>query len=213
MGEEVAVGGDLEGSQAVSSHIVQPLLLASTSPQRRVTLDQLGIPYEVLAPTYVEEDPPKANAVRLVREHARGKARSVAAQAGDRPVLGVDTAVSLGGRIFGKPANATEAEHMLEELSGETHVVVSGLCLITPAWELVEHDSTRVTFRELTPREIAHHLTHGEWEGRAGGYAIQGRGAALVEEIEGDYLNVVGLPAALLVRTLAERFPGAYGFG
>ena len=102
---------------------------------------------------------------------------------------------------------------MLEELSGETHVVVSGLCLITPAWELVEHDSTRVTFRELTPREIAHHMTHGEWEGRAGGYAIQGRGAALVEEIEGDYLNVVGLPAALLVRTLAERFPGAYGFG
>jgi len=197
----------------VSSHVVQPLLLASTSPQRRVTLDQLGIPYEVLAPTYVEEDPPKANAVRLVREHARGKARSVAAQAGDRPVLGVDTAVSLGGRIFGKPANATEAEHMLEELSGETHVVVSGLCLITPAWELVEHDSTRVTFRELTPREIAHHLTHGEWEGRAGGYAIQGRGAALVEEIEGDYLNVVGLPAALLVRILAERFPGAYGFG
>ena len=213
MGEEVAVGGDLEGSQAVSSHLVQRLLLASTSPQRRVTLDQLGIPYDVLAPTYVEEDPPKANAVRLVREHARGKARSVAAQAGDRPVLGVDTAVSLGGKIFGKPANLTDAERMLEELAGETHVVVSGLCLITPAWELVEHDSTRVTFRELTPREIAQHLTHGEWEGRAGGYAIQGRGAALVEEIEGDYLNVVGLPAALLVRTLAERFPGAYGFG
>ncbi len=197
----------------MSSHVVQPLLLASTSPQRRVILDQLGIPYDVLAPTYVEEDPPKANAVRLVREHARGKARSVAAQAGDRPVLGVDTAVSLGGKIFGKPANAADAERMLEELAGETHVVVSGLCLITPGWELVEHDSTRVSFRELTPREIAHHMTHGEWEGRAGGYAIQGRGAALVEEIEGDYLNVVGLPAALLVRTLAERFPGAYGFG
>jgi septum formation protein len=209
----MAVGGDLEGSQAVSSHIVQPLLLASTSPQRRTILDQLGIPYDVLAPTYAEEDPPKANAVRLVREHARGKARSVAAQAGERPVLGVDTAVSLGGKIFGKPANAAEAERMLEELAGETHVVVSGLCLLTAAWELVEHDSTRVTFRELTPREIAHHMTHGEWEGRAGGYAIQGRGAAIVEEIEGDYLNVVGLPAALLVRTLAERFPGAYGFG
>jgi septum formation protein len=213
VGEEVAVGRDLEGAQEVSSHVVQPLLLASTSPQRRVILEQLGIPYDVLAPTYVEEDPPKADAVRLVREHARGKARSIAAQAGDRPVLGVDTAVSLGGKIFGKPANATEAERMLEELAGETHVVVSGLCLITPAWELVEHEATRVTFRDLTPREIALHLAHGEWEGRAGGYAIQGRGAALVEEIEGDYLNVVGLPAALLVRTLAERFPGAYGFG
>ena len=83
---------------------------------------------------------------------------------------------------------------MLEELAGETHVVVSGLCLLTPGWEVVEHDATRVTFRAVTPRELAHHLTYGEWEGRAGGYAIQGRGAALVEEIEGDYLNVVGLP-------------------
>jgi septum formation protein len=197
----------------VSSHVVQPLLLASTSPQRRVILDPIRIPYEVIAPEYVEEDPPKANVVRLVREHARGKARSVAAKAEERTVLGVDTAVSLGGKIFGKPANAAEAERMLEELSGETHVVVSGLCLLTPAWELVEHASTRVTFRELTPREIAHHMTHGEWEGRAGGYAIQGRGAALVEGIEGDYLNVVGLPAALLVRTLAERFSGTYGVG
>ncbi|HUH14477.1 MAG TPA: Maf family protein [Gaiellaceae bacterium] len=190
-----------------------PILLASTSPQRRAILEQLGIPFEVVAPDYVEHDPPEADAVGLVREHARGKARSVAAQAGGRPVLAVDTAVSLGGRLYGKPASAGEAGRMLEELAGETHVVVSGLCLLTPGWELVEHDATRVTFRELTARELAHHLGHGEWEGRAGGYAIQGRGAALVEEIEGDYLNVVGLPAALLVRLLAERFPGAYGFG
>ena len=205
--------GDLAGAEAVSSHTVEPLLLASTSPQRRAILDQLGIVFDVVAPDYVEHDPPDADAVELVREHARGKARSVAAQAGRRPVLGVDTAVALGGRVYGKPASAEEAERMLEELAGETHVVVSGLCLLTPAWELVEHESTRVTFRDVTPRELAHHMTHGEWEGRAGGYAIQGRGAALVEKIEGDYLNVVGLPAALLVRILAERFPGTYGFG
>ncbi len=197
----------------MSSHVVDPILLASTSPQRRVILDQLGIVFDVVAPDYTENDPPEADAVELVREHARGKARSVAAQAGNRPVLGVDTAVSLGGKIFGKPESAEEAERMLEQLAGETHVVVSGLCLITPGWELVEHESTRVTFRDVTPRELAHHLTYGEWEGRAGGYAIQGRGAALVEEIDGDYLNVVGLPAALLVRILAERFPGTYGFG
>ena len=190
-----------------------PLLLASTSPQRRAILEQLGIPFGVLAPDYVEHDPPEADAVELVREHARGKARSVAAQAGDRPVLGVDTAVSLGGRLYGKPATAGEAERMLEELAGETHVVVSGLCLVTPGWELVEHDSTRVTFRELTPRELAVHVANEEWRGRAGGYAIQLRGGALVERIEGDYLNVVGLPAALLVGILADRFPGAYGFG
>ncbi len=197
----------------MSSHVVDPILLASTSPQRRAILEQLGIPFDVVAPEYTEHDPPEANAVELVREHAHGKARSVAAQAGNRPVLAVDTAVSLGGKIYGKPSSAEEAERMLEELAGETHVVVSGLCLVTPGWELIEHASTRVTFRPLTPREVAQHMAYGEWEGRAGGYAIQGRGAALVEEISGDYLNVVGLPAALLVRILAERFPGTYGFG
>ena len=213
MGEALAVGGDLAGAEAVSAPPVAPLLLASTSPQRTAILEQLGIPFDVVAPRYEEHDPPDADAVELVREHARGKARSVAAEAGERPVLGVDTAVSLGDRLLGKPADATEAEAMLEALAGRTHRVVSGLCLVTPGWEVVEHETTSVTFRELAPRELAHHLAHGEWEGRAGAYAIQGRGAALVERIEGDYLNVVGLPGALLVRLLAERFPGAYGLG
>jgi len=197
----------------VSAGPVPPLLLASTSPQRRAILEQLGIPFDLVSPRYEEHDFPEKEAVRLVREHALGKARSVAAAAGDRPVLAVDTAVALDGKVFGKPADATDAERVLEALSGRTHVVVSGLCLVTPGWELVEHESTRVAFRPLTPRDLAANLAHGEWKGRAGGYAIQGRGAALVERIEGDYLNVVGLPAALLVRVLAERFPGRYGFG
>jgi nucleoside triphosphate pyrophosphatase len=205
--------GDLEGEEALSVAPAPPLLLASTSPQRRWILEQLGIPFEVVAPTYVEHDPPDADAVELVRDHARGKARSVAAQAGDKPVLGVDTAVSLAGTILGKPRDATHAERMLEQLGGEVHVVVSGLCLITPGWEVVEHDSTQVSFRPLTPRDLGAYVALGEWEGRAGAYAIQGRGAGLVEKIEGDYLNVVGLPAALLVRLLATRFPGLYGFG
>jgi septum formation protein len=190
-----------------------PLLLASTSPQRKAILEQLGIPFDVIAPRYEEQNPEIADAVELVRGHARAKARSVADEAGERPVLGVDTAVVLRGLIFGKPADATEAERMLEELSGKTHVVVSGLCLVTPGWEEVEHEGTRVTFRELAPRDLAAYVATGEWEGRAGAYAIQGRGAGLVRVIEGDYLNVVGLPAALLVRLLAERFAGTYGFG
>jgi septum formation protein len=197
----------------VSTSPAAPLLLASTSPQRRAILEQLGVPFDVAVPHYEEHDPPDADAVELVREHAQGKARSVAAGAGDRPVLGVDTAVALDGRLFGKPRDAAEAERMLEALGGTTHAVVSGLCLVTPGWELVEHETTLVTFRPLTPRDLAANLAQGEWEGRAGGYAIQGRGAALVERIEGDYLNVVGLPAALLVRVLAERFAGTYGFG
>ena len=197
----------------MSSHVVDPIVLASTSPQRRAILEQLHVPFDVVAPDFTEMDPPEGDAVELVREHARGKAHSVAEQANGRPVLAVDTAVSLGGKIFGKPKTAAEAEEMLSRLAGETHVVVSGLCLLTPGWEVLEHDSTRVTFRDVSPRELASYLAIGEWEGRAGGYAIQGRGAGLVEEIEGDYLNVVGLPGSLLARTLAERFPGAYGFG
>jgi septum formation protein len=191
-----------------------PLLLASRSPQRRAILEQLGIPFDVVEPGYDEAAPPElADATEVVREHAQGKARSVAAEAGDRPVLGVDTEVVLQGLIFGKPADATEAEQMLEELSGKTHVVMSGLCMLTPGWEVLEHEGTLVTFRELTPRDLGAYVATGEWEGRAGAYAIQGKGAALVKCIEGDYLNVVGLPGALLVRLLAERFAGTYGFG
>ena len=115
--------------------------------------------------------------------------------------------------MFGKPGTAEDAEEMLDALGGRTHEVVSGLCLVTPGWEELEHEITRVTFRPLTPRDLARYVASGEWKSRAGGYAIQGLGAGLVEGIEGDYLNVVGLPAALLARLLAERFPGAYGFG
>jgi septum formation protein len=213
MGEEVAVGGGLEGAQAfVSAPPAPPLLLASRSPQRRAILEQLRIPFEVVVPQYDEvatgEEP-----VAEVERRAAGKARSVAGAAGELPVLGVDTEVVLDGRVYGKPADAGEAEAMLDALAGKTHEVVSGLCLLTPGWEEVRHEVTRVSFRALTPRELGLYVASGEWHERAGGYAIQGLGAALVERIEGDYLNVVGLPAALLVELLARRFAGVYGFG
>ena len=215
MGKAVAERGDLgrAESASVSGPPAPPLLLASTSPQRRAILQQLGLPFDVVAPRYEEHDPPEADPTQLVRDHACGKAESVAPEADGRPVLGVDTTVVLAGRVYGKPAEAGDAERMLEELSGQTHAVVSGLCLLTAAWEVCEAATTLVTFRALTPRDLAAYVAAGEWEGRAGGYAIQGLGAALVERVEGDYLNVVGLPAALLVRLLAERFPGVYGVG
>jgi septum formation protein len=181
------------------------VVLASSSPQRRAILEQLRIPFVAVAPEY--EEAPGGDPV----EHAVGKARSV--DGGESPVLGVDTIVSCNGEVLGKPENAADAERMLETLGGRTHEVVSGLCLRTPAWEELHRETTRVTFRELTPRDLAHYLASGEWEGRAGAYAIQGLGASLVSRIEGDYLNVVGLPGALLVRLLATRFPGAYGVG
>ena len=181
------------------------LVLASTSPQRRLILEQLRIPYDVVAPAYEEE--PGRDPV----DHAAGKARSV--DGGGRPVLGVDTSVYCNGEVLGKPADVTSAQQMLELLSGRTHEVVSGLCLRTPDWEELHSATTRVTFRELTLRDLGRYVASGEWEGRAGAYAIQGFGANLVERIEGDYLNVVGLPGALLVRLLALRFPGSYGVG
>jgi septum formation protein len=182
-----------------------PLILASTSPRRREILEQLGIPFDVVVPHYEEMSGDPV-------EHALGKARSVGSF-GDQPVLGCDTEVLCDGRVFGKAETEGEAEEMLDSLSGKTHEVVSGLALLTPAWEEVHREVTRVTFRPLTPRDLARYVATGEWEGRAGAYAIQGLGASLVERIEGDYLNVVGLPAATLVRLLAERFAGAYGFG
>jgi septum formation protein len=190
----------------MASSSAAPLLLASTSPRRRQILEQLRIPFDVVAPRYEEtQDDPVA--------HALGKAQSVLAEADGRPVLGCDTEVVCGGRVYGKPAGPEDAEQMLESLAGRTHEVVSGLALITPMWEEVRHEVTRVTFRGLTPRDIGRYVGSREWEGRAGGYAIQGEGAGLVERIEGDYLNVVGLPVAVLARLLAERFPGTYGFG
>jgi septum formation protein len=196
----------------VSAPPAPPLVLASRSPQRRAILEQLAIPYEAVVPQY-DEELSGADPIAEVERHAQGKARSVAGIAGDRPVLGVDTEVVLDGRVYGKPGDEGEAEAMLEELSGQTHEVVSGLCLLTPAWEELRHAVTRVSFRALTPRELGLYVVSEEWRERAGGYAIQGLGAALVERIDGDYLNVVGLPTALLVRLLAERFPGVYGFG
>ena len=185
--------------------MTEVLILASTSPQRFAILEQLRIPFEVVAPDFHEA--PGTSPL----ERAAGKARSV--DGGERPVLGVDTEVIFDGELLGKPANATEAEAMLEALSGRTHEVCSGLCLRTPAWEELHSETTTVTFRPLSAADIERYLAAGEWEGRAGAYAIQGLGAGLVERIDGDYLNVVGLPAALLVRLLAVRFPGAYGFG
>ena len=133
----------------------------------------------------------------------RGKARSVDG-GGEQPVLGVDTVVVCDGRGPRQARRAGGRRADARALSGRTHEVVSGLCLRTPGWEELHREVTRVTFRDLTPRDIATYLAAGEWEGRAGSYAIQGFGAELVARIEGDYLNVVGLPGALLVRLLAN---------
>jgi septum formation protein len=129
-------------------------------------------------------------------ENARRKARAVDGE----PVLAADTEVVLDGRVFGKPGDAGEAEAFLRRLSGRTHEVVSGLVLRVGGEERSEVVTTAVCFRALEQEDIDWYVASGEWRDRAGGYAIQGRGAALVEAIEGDYWNVVGLPVAALLR-------------
>ena len=177
----------------------EQLILASRSPQRRAILEQLGVDFRVEAPAGVEEltgGEPR----RLVVENALRKARSVTGE----PVLGVDTAVVLDGRVYGKPRDEAEAETCLRRLSGRGHEVMSGIALRRGGAERTDVAVTRVRFRALESREISWYLRTGEWRGRAGGYAIQGRGAALVAGLEGDYLNVVGLPVPALA-TLAPE--------
>jgi septum formation protein len=182
------------------------LILASRSPQRRAILEQLGIRFEVRAPDVeeLESGPPN----EVASENAYRKARAIAAASGpDALVLGVDTVVALGAHLYGKPVDETEARATLEALSGRRHAVVSGLCLILGEHTRTASTTTLVEFRPLTESVIDWYVASGEWRDRAGGYAIQGRGSALVATIEGDYQNVVGLP----VPTLLELEPGLLG--
>jgi len=137
--------------------------------------------------------------IEVARENARRKAQAGALARPGRTILGVDTLVALDGEIFGKPPSAEAARSTLKRLSGRTHEVVSGLALAKSANPQVAHEVTRVTFRALDDALIEGYVRTGEWSGRAGGYAIQGRGGALVRRIMGDYLNVVGLPVGKLL--------------
>ena len=173
--------------------MAEPLILASRSPQRRAILEQLGVEFRVEPPDAEELN--GGDPRRTVVENALRKARSVG---GDR-VLGVDTAVVLDGRIYGKPRDEHEAETFLRRLSGRGHEVWSGVALREGGAERTAAAMTRVRFRLLEQHDLDWYLATGEWRDRAGGYAIQGKGAALVAGIEGDYSNVVGLPIPALV--------------
>jgi septum formation protein len=166
------------------------LILASRSPQRRAILEQLGIDFEVVVPDVeeLEEGDPR----EMVVENARRKARAVE---GDR-VLGVDTTVVVDGRSYGKPASEEEAAATLTVLSGRSHEVWSGIAL----GDETAAACTTVTFRALHQPLLRWYLDTKEWRDRAGGYAIQGKGATLVERIEGDFWNVVGLPVPELLK-------------
>ena len=167
-------------------------------------MEQLGIPFQVRMPDVEElaSGPPHEVAV----ENAYRKASAVAQEG--VCALGVDTVVALGATLYGKPADRGQARATLEALSGRRHVVIGGLCLISgDGRPRTAAATTAVQFRALDEHLLEWYLASGEWRERAGAYAIQGRGAALVAAIEGDYLNVVGLPVGLLL----EMVPGLLG--
>ena len=145
---------------------------------------------------------------QVAETNARRKAAAVAGEL----VLGADTVVTIDGEILGKPRDAEEAAGFLRRLAGRTHHVVGGIALADRG-EIIASatDATAVTFRALDEAAIAAYVAAGEWQGRAGGYAIQGRGAALVARIEGDYLNVVGLPLARLLDLAEGPFAALFG--
>ena len=175
------------------------ILLASRSPQRRALLAALGVDFRVAVSGVEEGDDPLDN--------ARAKARDVAARLGvpeGGAVLGADTEVLLEGRALGKPADEGEALWTLRELSGRAHLVRTAVCLITARGERPIVDDARVVFRALSEDLVRWYADTGEWRDRAGGYAIQGAGAALVERVEGDPTTVVGLPVGALAALLED---------
>jgi septum formation protein len=182
--------------------VCPPLVLASASPQRRAILERLGVSFTV-RPTHVAEIE-RGEPAEVVVENALRKARAARVAEAPETVLGVDTLVALGGRIYGKPADEDAARQTLRTLGGETHMVLSGVALLRGDREQVALAQTRVAFRDCSESLIDWYLASGEWRGRAGGYAIQGIGAVLVREIHGDYENVVGLPLATLLDLCPE---------
>jgi septum formation protein len=187
---------------------VPRLILASASPRRRKILAELGIRFEAVIPAV--DELAEGEPAEVVLCNARRKARAGAelAHAGsDDLVLGVDTDVAIDGRLLGKASTEAEARGRLETLSGRVHEVLSGVVLIPGGGAGAERSGvarSEVGFRELEAAEVDRYLASGEWRDRAGAYAVQGLGSTLVESLQGDLSNVIGLPIALLLQLAPE---------
>jgi septum formation protein len=186
--------------------MAKPIILASKSPQRRALLEALGLDFEVKAPAVEEETDGEPR--ELVERNARRKAEAVAAET-DALVIAGDTEVVIDGEVLGQPESEHEARAHLERLSGREHHVLGGLALLEPGAEPRSGvDVSTVAFKELDERLLDAYVASGEWRGRAGSYAIQGLGSALVDIVRGDVSNVIGLPVGLLLRLAPEIVGG-----
>ena len=188
---------------------VLPIVLASASPRRAALLQAAGIPFEIVAPTVDETVRAGEPAEAYVRRLAEAKAAQVAARLPDRVILAADTTVVVDGAILGKPADAADTRRMLEQLSGRTHQVLTGVSLRVPGPDGTRRvdtraETTEVRFARLAAAEIAWYVATGEGLDKAGGYAVQGFASRFVTHLEGSGSNVVGLPVALVYQMCTE---------
>lgn len=189
----------------MNARVVTTLTLASTSPRRLELLASLGVSVDVVSSSYNEMNMPELTPIELARTHALGKLAGVLGQAADAVVIAADTVVDLDGTSMGKPQNADDASRMLQVLSGRRHVVHTAFAVALGNDVIERTASTEVHFWPLSQQEIAEYVATGDSMDKAGAYGIQGRGAALVERIDGDFYTVMGFPLGLFVRTLREH--------
>lgn len=194
-----------------------PIILASASPRRSLLLTQADIAFEVIPSRAAEINDSDANPARLVEINALAKAEEVAERFPNRTVLGADTVVAYGGKVFGKPKDLADAKRMLKILAGNTHQVFTGVAIVEKFGEYtcgesikraVEHACSNVTFKKLEDFQIVEYLEKVEVLDKAGAYAAQECGEMIIEKIAGDFDNVMGLPCKL-VRKMLEEFIAA----
>jgi len=184
---------------------MRKLILASKSSGRFGIMKQLGLEFEAVESPF-EETWTNPNPLELVKEHAIGKARAVAPLYNDAIIIGADTIAVFEGELLGKPKDQKHAIEMLKKLSGKKHSMLTCICTIDTktGQEIIDTSETKVVFNELTEQDIQKYVATGEPLGKAGAYAIQGIGAALVKSIEGDYYNIMGLPVSILSKNLKK---------
>jgi septum formation protein len=186
-------------------HLREKLVLASSSPRRKELLDAAGWPYEVMVAGIDESLNPNEEPAVYVQRLARSKAEAVAARLQSGLVLGADTTVVVDNQILGQPEDDDDARRMLHLLKGRCHEVLTGVAAVrVGGLTTVDYETTRVRFAEMTPAEINWYIATGEPRGKAGAYGIQGAAGLFIEEIQGDYFNIVGLPIRLVYELTAR---------
>ena len=188
------------------SHLREKLVLASGSPRRSEILERAGWPHEIIVPGIDETVLPNEDAAAYVQRLARSKAEAVASRLETGLVLGADTTVVVANQILGQPLDDADARRMLRLLNAKWHDVLTGVAVVHVGGETrVGYQRTRVRFAEMSETEIDWYIATGEPFGKAGAYGIQGKASLFIEEIEGDYFNIMGLPIRLVYELTADN--------